>query len=366
MAKHMKYIPMSKLRKDRTGMNRMTTKFDTSAGDYIMNNNNDILMGANDYRDMFLATFIKTRLEIQKSTITEKVIVRGNSKKALEFIKNNYLGYRTFSSGTDNMLIDMSDALIEIDSSHNTINFRFHSTFEINAKLKEKVLSSFEEIRVSIRWIYDGDGNYINIPLDSALSPIDEMYPFLNGDTLDSYYQRYLDSSASIIILIGPPGTGKTSFIRGFLASTQSSAIVTYDAKILNGDSLFSDFIDSDISTLVIEDADLFLGSRTSGNDMMSRFLNIGDGLVTVKGKKIIFSTNLPTINDIDPALLRPGRCFDVVKFDELKYEHAYALVDKLGIDVTLDENKSYTIGEIFSGTRNSDVKKHKNGFGFC
>jgi ATP-dependent 26S proteasome regulatory subunit len=49
---------------------------------------------------------------------------------------------------------------------------------------------------------------------------------------------------------------------------------------------------------------------------MMHRFLNVGDGLVTTKGKKLIFSTNLPSIRDVDSALVRPGRCFDILNFD--------------------------------------------------
>jgi adenylate kinase family enzyme len=40
--------------------------------------------------------------------------------------------------------------------------------------------------------------------------------------------------------LIGPPGTGKTTFIRGLLAHRSCSAIVTYDAGILEKDGFFA------------------------------------------------------------------------------------------------------------------------------
>jgi ATP-dependent 26S proteasome regulatory subunit len=66
---------------------------------------------------------------------------------------------------------------------------------------------------------------------------------------------------------------------------------------------------------------------------MMHRFLNVGDGLVTTKGKKMIFSTNLPSIRDIDSALVRPGRCFDIVTFAPLEVSEAQALADALEVN---------------------------------
>ena len=49
---------------------------------------------------------------------------------------------------------------------------------------------------------------------------------------------------------------------------------------------------------------------REDGNDHLHRFLTIADGVVRSQGRKIIFSTNLPNVRDLDDALVRPGRCF--------------------------------------------------------
>jgi ATP-dependent 26S proteasome regulatory subunit len=81
---------------------------------------------------------------------------------------------------------------------------------------------------------------------------------------------------------------------------------------------------------------------------MMHRFLNVGDGLVTTKGKKMIFSTNLPSIRDIDSALVRPGRCFDILTFDSLSQANADKLAKKLGVEVDQDK-KDYSLSEIFN-----------------
>jgi len=97
---------------------------------------------------------------------------------------------------------------------------------------------------------------------------------------------------------------------------------------------------------------------------MMHRFLNVGDGLVTTKGKKMIFSTNLPSIRDIDPALVRPGRCFDIVTFGELNKQEAKALAEKLGVTLTEDK-KTYSLAEIFNqqSEQAKTAKERKVGF---
>ena len=112
---------------------------------------------------------------------------------------------------------------------------------------------------------------------------------------------------------------------------------------------MFSRFIESDNSVMVLEDSDTFLKARTDGNTMMHRFLNVGDGLVTTRGKKMIFSTNLPSIRDIDPALIRPGRCFDILNFNSLTKEQAQALCDKVGCKLQETDNNNYSIAEIFN-----------------
>jgi ATP-dependent 26S proteasome regulatory subunit len=173
------------------------------------------------------------------------------------------------------------------------------------------------------------------------------MYPFLEGRKLEDYYTEFLESSASILLLIGPPGTGKTTFIRGLLQHADTSAMVTYDASILAKDYIFAQFIEGDKNIMVIEDADNFLGARADGNDMMHKFLNVGDGLVTTKGKKLIFSTNLPSIKDVDSALIRPGRCFDILHFGTMTQAQAEKLADKL--DIPLEGTKDqWSVADIF------------------
>jgi len=55
--------------------------------------------------------------------------------------------------------------------------------------------------------------------------------------------------------------------------------------------------------------------------------------VVRAQGRKIIFTTNLPNVGDIDDALVRPGRCFATVRTRALELGEAAALAARLGAD---------------------------------
>jgi hypothetical protein len=163
----------------------------------------------------------------------------------------------------------------------------------------------------------------------------DEAYPSL-GEPVSVFIQRYLCASETVLVLQGSPGTGKTRLVRSILAALSrrrgESAQVMYtaDTRVLENDEIFVDFITGFHDAFVIEDADHMLKARSDGNRDLHRFLGIADGLVRAQGRKIIFSTNLPNIGDIDEALLRPGRCFAVVATRRLTQEEAGRLIARL------------------------------------
>lgn len=196
-----------------------------------------------------------------------------------------------------------------------------------------------------IEWVYNSRGSSISVPLNYRPA-INGAYPWLPTN-INDYIDQYLNSQASVLILIGPPGTGKTTFIKNMIHRSGGDAIVTYDEKVMSDDSLFANFISGHSRFLIMEDADAFLKSRSDGNTMMHRFLNVSDGLVSAEGKKLVFSTNLPSARDIDEALQRPGRCFDVVQFRALKRDEAQVVADELGI--VLPDGNEFTLAEMFN-----------------
>jgi ATPase family associated with various cellular activities (AAA) len=164
----------------------------------------------------------------------------------------------------------------------------------------------------------------------------DEAYPTL-GVSVDTFAQRYLDANETVLILQGPPGTGKTRLVRAILSAisarkAEDSAQIMYtaDKLALERDEIFVSFITGEHDAFVIEDADHLLLARSNGNHDLHRFLAIADGIVRAQGRKIIFTTNLPNVSDLDDALLRPGRCFANVRTRGLSRNEAAALLVRL------------------------------------
>lgn len=232
---------------------------------------------------------------------------------------------------------------------------------------------SFPDKSSDICWYFDLQESPLRLPLSTEFSPCTSMYPFLRemNMTLDELYTAYYQSASSILLLIGPPGTGKSTFIRGYLNHTKGNAIVSYDPKILEKDHIFSDFLAGDADTLVIEDADELLRKREDGNDAMQRFLSIGDGLIQIRHKKLIFSTNLGSLSRVDPALLRPGRCFSILHFRPLKLNEACQLMrdmerPQIPVSEKQAPDKMYTLAELLMDTPVDKVPQgNQKGVGF-
>jgi energy-coupling factor transporter ATP-binding protein EcfA2 len=188
----------------------------------------------------------------------------------------------------------------------------------------------------------------------------DEAYPAL-GEPVHQFVQRYLEARETVLVLQGSPGTGKTRLVRSVLGAMSrrkgmsAEIMYTADKRTMENDEIFVEFITGDHDAFVIEDADHMLMARTNGNQDLHRFLAIADGVVRAQGRKIIFTTNLPNIGDLDEALLRPGRCFQVVRTRLLNCEE----VDRLIARVCLDDPSQRELARancIPAGARSASV----------
>ena len=326
-----------------------------------------IFLGVSDFDDLMTSEVLQRRVEAGVTTLQRETTVLANRSTWKEWAENHFKAMMFVqSSSSDGFLIEEdTNNFIKYNVNSNSTTVRAFGDDVFIESIIAEVESSFSIVTSYIEWIYSSDGNSVNVPLNRERLPCEEMYPFLNGESLGDYYDRYMQSNANILLLIGPPGTGKTTFIRGLLAHRNASAIVTYDAGILEKDGFFARFIEDDAEIMVLEDSDAFLKSRSDGNTMMHRFLNVGDGLVTTKGKKMIFSTNLPSIRDIDSALVRPGRCFDILTFAPLEVSEAQALADALEVELPVrprgKETDKYSIAEVFNVQSENTTKSQTN-----
>jgi len=308
----------------------------------------EVFLGTSDVKDYITSNIMLQRNKQKLQTTHIEFTLLANRKEWINCLCSlKDINYSQVTTDTGVCVEPDFLQFFTFDISATSITVRVYGSLEFVEKWHYFFTDKFEEVKNIIEWVYSNDGQSVEIPLGNDKAPVDEMYPFLDGEPLTDYYDRFINSSSTILLLIGPPGTGKTTFIRGLLQHTQSSAMVTYDTAVLTKDYLFASFLDGERNILVLEDADNFLGARSDGNDMMHKFLNVGDGLVTLKNKKMIFSTNLPSIKNIDPALVRPGRCFDIINFRNFDQREAEKLALKLDIQLE-GSRESWSLADIF------------------
>lgn len=218
------------------------------------------------------------------------------------------------------------------------------TAWNITNKLRDHVRNPHEQVT----WMYN-DGHH----LDEAVFPIKkyrpllpEAYPFIPN--LNDWVQKFIESDSNVLILNGPMGTGKSALIGHIINQGQFSTMTAFDDKVMKNDSLYTIFISNYYNLLVLEDADLLLLGRVDKeNDTMSKLLNVSEGIINTKGKKIIFTANLGNTKDIDAALLRPGRCFDIVDFRELTLAEANVAREKLG-KKPFKSGRDYSLAQIY------------------
>lgn len=178
-----------------------------------------------------------------------------------------------------------------------------------------------------------------------------EAYPYIKN--LDGYINRFLNDSQPVLILKGVPGTGKTRLIRYIIQTLydkkgSSDIIYSMDENVFGDDTFFISFLRNNYDMMVLEDIDLNLKPRKDGNTFMHKLLGGSDGLVLIGKKKIIISTNIPNINEMDEALIRPGRCFDILETRKLTRTEAQKLLVKIKGNKELDSEK-YSLAEIYN-----------------
>lgn len=323
---------------------------------------NEVVLGVYGSEDWVNADLLRARHLAGLQTLeTQDTWITTSSFKLADWVLE--IGAKSFTFFNHQKVLlpaDNGNLIVEQAKGKVTVTFTGSPIF---VKSWEKYFDThFKRAENLIEWVYNAHGDTISVPLNYRPA-VQAAYPWIK-QSLSSYFEEYLNSGANVLILIGPPGTGKTTFIKNLIHQAKSNAKVAYDQKVLEGDDFFAGFIEDDCRFLIMEDADTFLESRQDGNTMMHKFLNVSDGLISAADKKLVFSTNLPNVRDIDSALLREGRCFDVVQFRPLDRNEAKAVLAEVGRNHDdLKDGQEFTLAEIFQSQPSGNKKGRSIGF---
>jgi hypothetical protein len=183
--------------------------------------------------------------------------------------------------------------------------------------------------------------NRIEVPDWADIVP--ENYP---GADIAGLEAMCLDKTPAgrLAVLHGPPGTGKTSLIRGLVARLGHKVkfvIVSADlAATATGPEMLSLLVEcrnDQPFVLIVEDADSLLRKRATSDRAgfagLSAILNASDGIVgTICDIRVIctMNTDHKDNNDIDAAALRVGRCAVNMFLDEFEPQQAVARIAQL------------------------------------
>lgn len=215
-----------------------------------------------------------------------------------------------------------------------------------------------------------------------------ESHFLLNRNTLALHYgEEFVSWSDSFLnglgqpgisLLRGEPGTGKTYYLRHVMSALQETHRF-YFVPVDNFDLLSSGSLaefwkkeqqafPSASKVLVLEDAETLLLQRSVDNRAaVSSILNLTDGLMNQYIKLHLICTLNCKPEDLDSALMRPGRLRFFHNFERVPAERARRVAALHGVE--LADKSDYTLAELFSpatfeqNTKGSQ-KTRKVGFG--
>lgn len=193
----------------------------------------------------------------------------------------------------------------------------------------------------------------------------DGLYTHTVGIEPAELLEGWLKSDSRCLLLWGIPGGGKSSFIGQLLAVRGYDNIaICDDSTLYSHPALISTIRNLDDGGIVIfEDSDILLESRAKGNTQMSALLNVVSG-VAERDIRFVFLTNIARLNDIDPALLRPGRTYKALEFKPYKAEVVNEVRSLLYMDpIDVTGKSEWTLADIAHHDMEEGVEAP--GFGF-
>ncbi len=213
------------------------------------------------------------------------------------------------------------------------------------------------------------------VPIKQAAPVTEDDLKVHYGDDFIGWEQGWLERmrqrQSGLTILHGPPGCGKTSYLRGLMLRMIKECAFYYihasAFALLTSPGFVSFWMDQPGNkqrVAIMEDSENLLLPRVSGVDSdVSNLLNMGDGFLGEHLKlQVIATTNSP-IRQLDSALLRPGRLIGSREFKRLSLEEAGRVAVNKGL--VLPDQKDFSLAEIYCSPTGGNEFNPQRKMGF-
>ena len=312
---------------------------------------NEFLFKYRDTVERFLA-------EIAKEHSFEKYDLSNSNGLSIRVISDNFT-----------LLIIYDDEMIRGYGKSKSLELinKFNIIYNniIKNELSELTITMFSYFLNSI-----GGCDYVRSFFKNDFKPKKNYIPYIDTDEM---FKQFFNGDENILLLVGKSGTGKSkmsSLAIEYLASNKvnfsNRTVATIsDANILLNDCFWYQIRDMRIDLVILDDFDFMLGSRdsedTKQNKFLSKFLTFTDGVRKNKIKFIV--TTNQEYRDMDKAILRKGRLFDVIEMRELSLEEGLEIWKSEGITEPYPFDNSVTIADLAYCINNLKGTEHRKEY---
>lgn len=212
-------------------------------------------------------------------------------------------------------------------------------------------------------------------------------YPYLATEEM---FEQYFLSDDNIMLLAGKPGTGKSALVESFMEFLLKSSFVRKvieksdplvfkvgyikNEKILSDDQFWVQLQEGSYDLIILDDLDYSLLPRTQEistqedidkNKFISNLLSFTDGIFEENSKTKFMITTNKEVSEIDTAILRKGRTFDILNLRALKIPEAKIIWEREELDINIFENLIKGKTEILACDLGSEISEVKSSIKF-